>query len=190
MKRYFLRSFCHAFQIDKNHKIIIIFKFISVSSSLLFFTGCFSGDNDHFLAVHQRKSGKPIFIYHHVQSIEKSLDTSDQKDYRLKSHLSSHAKISKLHPAIILKSTFSRPAYDPSLNLLAMTGEDQEVENLPVPATNVITVVSVFCWLFSSSLECILSSSALLWSVDWVEINLKRTTDRSLMQDADGMYDV
>ncbi|XP_048356747.1 receptor-type tyrosine-protein phosphatase R isoform X1 [Sphaerodactylus townsendi] len=102
--------------------------------------GCFSGDNDHFLAIHQRRSGKPMFIYHHVQSVEKSLDTSDQKSYGLKSHLSSHAKISKLHPAIMLKSTFSRPAYDPSLNLLAMTGEDQEVENLSVPATNVITM--------------------------------------------------
>ncbi|XP_077194917.1 receptor-type tyrosine-protein phosphatase R isoform X2 [Paroedura picta] len=101
--------------------------------------GCFSGDNDHFLAIHQRKSGKPIFIYHHVQSVEKSLDTSDQGD-GLKSHLPTHAKINKPHPAIILKSTFSRPAYDPSLNLLAMTGEDQEVENLPIPATNVITV--------------------------------------------------
>nr|XP_028602791.1 receptor-type tyrosine-protein phosphatase R isoform X3 [Podarcis muralis] len=99
--------------------------------------GCFSGDNDHFLAIHQRMSRKPIFIYHHVQSVEKSLDTSDQKDYGHNSHLSSHGKISKLHPAVIVK-----PAYEPSLNLLAMTGdEDQEVENLPIPAANVITVV-------------------------------------------------
>lgn len=141
----------------KKHRItsrFFTFLFTGVSSSLSvsLFTGCFSGDNDHFLAIDRRKSGKPIFMYHHVQSIEKSLDTSDQKDDGLKSHLSSHAKISKLQPAIILKSTFSRPAYDPSLNLLAMTGEDQEVENLPVPATNVITMVSDFCWLFSCSL--------------------------------------
>ncbi|XP_034627339.1 receptor-type tyrosine-protein phosphatase R [Trachemys scripta elegans] len=102
--------------------------------------GCFSGDNDHFLAIHQRKSGKPVFIYRHVQSVEKSLDANSQKIYKHNFHSSSHAKISKLHPAIIVKSTFPRPAYDPSLNLLAMTGEEPEVENLPIPATNVIVV--------------------------------------------------
>uniref|UniRef100_A0A8C3HI25 protein-tyrosine-phosphatase n=1 Tax=Chrysemys picta bellii TaxID=8478 RepID=A0A8C3HI25_CHRPI len=102
--------------------------------------GCFSGDNDHFLAIHQRKSGKPVFIYRHVQSVEKSLDANSQKIYKHTFHSSSHAKISKLHPAIIVKSTFPRPAYDPSLNLLAMTGEEPEVENLPIPATNVIVV--------------------------------------------------
>ncbi|TFK11298.1 keratin-like protein KRT222 [Platysternon megacephalum] len=102
--------------------------------------GCFSGDHDHFLAIHQRKSGKPVFIYRHVQSVEKSLDTNSQKIYKHNFHSSSHAKISKLHPAIIVKSTFPRPAYDPSLNLLAMTGQEPEVENLPIPATNVIVV--------------------------------------------------
>ncbi|KAJ7329819.1 hypothetical protein JRQ81_015993 [Phrynocephalus forsythii] len=104
--------------------------------------GCFSGDNDHIMAIHQRKSRNPIFVYHHVQSVEKSLDMNDQKDYGHNSHLHSHAKISKLHPAVIVKSTFPRPGYDSSLNLLAMTGEDQELENLHIPATNVITVVS------------------------------------------------
>ncbi|XP_029858870.1 receptor-type tyrosine-protein phosphatase R isoform X2 [Harpia harpyja] len=103
-------------------------------------SGCFSGDNDHFLAIHQRKSGKPVFIYHHVQSVEKSLDTDSYKNSKQNFHSSSHSKISKLHPAIIVKSTFPRPAYDPSLNLLAMTGQDLEVENLPIPATNVIVV--------------------------------------------------
>ncbi|XP_035191393.1 receptor-type tyrosine-protein phosphatase R isoform X2 [Oxyura jamaicensis] len=102
--------------------------------------GCFSGDNDHFLAIHQRKSGKPVFIYHHVQSVEKSLDTDSYKNSKQNFHSSSHTKINKLHPAIIVKSTFPRPAYDPSLNLLAMAGQDLEVENLPIPATNVIVV--------------------------------------------------
>ncbi|KAK2523697.1 hypothetical protein Q9966_011994 [Columba livia] len=101
---------------------------------------CFSGDNDHFLAIHQRRSGKPVFIYHHVQSVEKSLDTDSYKNSKQNFHSSSHTKISKLHPAIIVKSAFPRPAYDPSLNLLAMTGQDLEVENLPIPATNVIVV--------------------------------------------------
>lgn len=107
-------------------------------------TGCFSGDNDHFLAIHQQKSGKPVFIYRHVQSVEKSLDTNSQKIYKHNFHSSSYAQISKLHPAIIVKSTFPRPAYDPSLNLLAMTGQEPEVENLPIPASNVIVVVSTF----------------------------------------------
>ncbi|XP_074916024.1 receptor-type tyrosine-protein phosphatase R isoform X3 [Chelonoidis abingdonii] len=102
--------------------------------------GCFSGDSDHFLAIHQRKSGKPVFIYRHVQSVEKSLDSDSQKIYKHNFHSSSHAKISNLHPAIIVKSTFPRPAYDPSLNLLAMTAQEPEVENLPIPATNVIVV--------------------------------------------------
>lgn len=85
-----------------------------------------------------------MFIYHRAQSIEKSLDTSDQKYYGKNFHLPSHVKIGKLHPAIIVKSAFSRPAFDPSLNLLAMTGEHQEVENLPIPAANVITMVRTF----------------------------------------------
>ncbi|XP_075284330.1 receptor-type tyrosine-protein phosphatase R isoform X2 [Opisthocomus hoazin] len=102
--------------------------------------GCFSGDKDHFLTIHQRKSGKPVFIYHHMQNVEKSLDTESYKNSKQKFHSSSHTKISKMHPAIIVKSAFPRPAYDPSLNLLAMTGQDLEVENLPIPATNVIVV--------------------------------------------------
>uniref|UniRef100_A0A672TPI1 protein-tyrosine-phosphatase n=1 Tax=Strigops habroptila TaxID=2489341 RepID=A0A672TPI1_STRHB len=101
---------------------------------------CVSGDNDHFLAIHQRKSGKPVFIYQHVQSVEKSLDTDSYKNSKQNFRSSSHTKINKLHPAIIVKSALPRPAYDPSLNLLAMTGQDLEVENLPIPATNVIVV--------------------------------------------------
>ncbi|XP_039427096.1 receptor-type tyrosine-protein phosphatase R isoform X2 [Corvus cornix cornix] len=102
--------------------------------------GCFSGDSDHFLAIHQRKSGKPVFIYHHVESVEKSLDTDSYKDSKQNFYSSSHTKMSKLHPAIIVKSAFPRSVYDPSLNLLAMTGQDLEVENLPIPTTNVIIV--------------------------------------------------
>lgn len=90
-----------------------------------------------------------MFIYHHVQSVEKSLDTDSYKNSKQNFHSSSHTKISKLHPAIIVKSAFPRPAYDPSLNLLAMTGQDLEVENLPIPATNVIVVVSVVFFFFN-----------------------------------------
>ncbi|KAF6121313.1 protein tyrosine phosphatase receptor type R [Phyllostomus discolor] len=97
--------------------------------------GCFSGNNDHFLALHHKKSGKPAFLYHHSQDIEKSLDIAPQKMYK---HSSSEAQISKHHK--IVNSAFPRPAYDSSLNLLAAAGQDLEVENLPIPAANVIVV--------------------------------------------------
>uniref|UniRef100_A0A2K6F7B3 protein-tyrosine-phosphatase n=1 Tax=Propithecus coquereli TaxID=379532 RepID=A0A2K6F7B3_PROCO len=100
--------------------------------------GCFSGNNDHFLAINQKKSGKPIFIYHHSQDIEKSLDIAPRKIYKHSYHSSSEAQVSRRHQ--IVNSAFPRPAYDPSLNLLAMTGQDLEVENLPIPAANVIVV--------------------------------------------------
>ncbi|XP_068938030.1 receptor-type tyrosine-protein phosphatase R [Petaurus breviceps papuanus] len=102
--------------------------------------GCFSGDRDHLLAIRQRNRGKPVFIYHHVQTIEKSLDTSYEKTYKHSFHSPSHMQASQRHPGIIVKSTFPRPAYDPSLNLLAMTGQDLEIENLPIPEANVIIV--------------------------------------------------
>ncbi|XP_038612213.1 receptor-type tyrosine-protein phosphatase R isoform X1 [Tachyglossus aculeatus] len=102
--------------------------------------GCFSGDNDRFFPIHQRKHGKPVFIHRHVQGIEKSLDTNHQKTYKHNVHSLFHSKVSNLQPGIIEKSTFPRSAYDPSLNLLAMTGQDLEVENLPVPAANLIVV--------------------------------------------------
>ncbi|KAB1269702.1 Receptor-type tyrosine-protein phosphatase R [Camelus dromedarius] len=99
---------------------------------------CFSGNNDHFLAIHRKKSGKPAFIYHHSQDIEKSLDIAPQKIHKHRYRSSSEAHISKHHQ--IVNSAFPKPAYDPSLNLLAMAGQDLEVENLPIPAANVIVV--------------------------------------------------
>ncbi|KAI5282838.1 Receptor-Type Tyrosine-Protein Phosphatase R [Manis pentadactyla] len=99
--------------------------------------GCFSRNNDHILAI-QQKNGKPAFIYHHSQDIEKSLDIAPQKTYKHSFHSPSEAHISK-HRQIV-DSAFPRPAYDPSLNLLAMAGQDLEVENLPIPAANVIVV--------------------------------------------------
>ncbi|VTJ67603.1 Hypothetical predicted protein, partial [Marmota monax] len=99
---------------------------------------CFSGNNDHFWAIHQKKSGKPVFIYHRSQDIEKSLDITPQKIYKHSYPSSSETHIGKRHH--IVNSAFPRPAYDPSLNLLAMAGHDLEVENLPIPAANVIVV--------------------------------------------------
>ncbi|XP_043303489.1 receptor-type tyrosine-protein phosphatase R isoform X2 [Cervus canadensis] len=100
--------------------------------------GCLSRNNDHFLAIHQKKSGKPAFIYHHSQDIEKSLDIAPQKTHKHNYHSSSEAQIGKHHQ--IVNSAFPKPAYDTSLNLLAMAGQDLEVENRPVPAANVIVV--------------------------------------------------
>ncbi|XP_070350937.1 receptor-type tyrosine-protein phosphatase R isoform X3 [Equus asinus] len=99
--------------------------------------GCFSGNNAHFLEIHQ-KSRKPAFIYHHAQDIEKSLDEAPQKIYKHSYRSSSEAQISKRHQ--IVNSAYPRPAYDPSLNLLAVAGQDLEVENRPLPAANVIVV--------------------------------------------------
>lgn len=101
-------------------------------------SGCFSGNNDHILAIHHKRSGKPAFLYHQSQDIEKSLDIAPQKIYK---HSSSETQINRNHQ--IVNSAFLRPAYDPSLNLLAVAGQDIEVENLPIPAANVIVVVSI-----------------------------------------------
>lgn len=103
-------------------------------------SGCFSVHNDHLLAIHQKKHGKPAFIYHHIQDIEKSLDIAPQKIYKHSYHSSAQAQLSKHHQ--IVNSAFPRPGYDPSLNLLAEAGQDLEVEKLPIPAANAIVVVS------------------------------------------------
>ncbi|XP_060234060.1 receptor-type tyrosine-protein phosphatase R isoform X1 [Meriones unguiculatus] len=96
---------------------------------------CSWGNNDHFLDIRQKKSWKPVFIYHHSQDIEKSLDIA-QEAYNY--HSPSEVQITKHHQ--IVNSAFPRPAYDPSLNLLAVSGQDLEIENLPIPAANVIVV--------------------------------------------------
>jgi receptor-type tyrosine-protein phosphatase R len=91
------------------------------------------------LAIRQKKSWKPVFIYDHSQDIKKSLDIA-QEAYKHNYHSPSEVQISKHHQ--IINSAFPRPAYDPSLNLLAESDQDLEIENLPIPAANVIVVVS------------------------------------------------
>ncbi|KAH0501937.1 Receptor-type tyrosine-protein phosphatase R [Microtus ochrogaster] len=100
---------------------------------------CSSGNNDHFLAIRQKKSWKPVFIYRHSQDIEKSLDIA-QEAYKHSYHSPSEVQIIKRHQ--IVNSAFPRPAYDPSLNLLATSGQDLEIENLAIPAADVIVMVS------------------------------------------------
>uniref|UniRef100_A0A6I8S3N7 protein-tyrosine-phosphatase n=1 Tax=Xenopus tropicalis TaxID=8364 RepID=A0A6I8S3N7_XENTR len=103
-------------------------------------TECFSGDNDHLLAVHQRKSGRPRFIYHHVQSIEKSLDLERQKLSDQNFHMPSHLHVGKFHPAGFDKSSFPR-SHNRAQNLLAPSDTEVDVENLPIPQANVILVM-------------------------------------------------
>ena len=91
------------------------------------------------MASRPKKSWKPVFIYRHSQVIEKSLDIA-QEAYKHSYHSPSEVQISKRHQ--IVNSAFPRPAYDPSLNLLAASGQDLEIENLPIPAANVIVMVS------------------------------------------------
>ncbi|XP_068128852.1 receptor-type tyrosine-protein phosphatase R [Hyperolius riggenbachi] len=110
---------------------------------LLLFTAaeCFSGDNDHFLAIRERKSGKPRFIYSHVHNIEKSLDLGRQKMPEHNFHSPTQLHGFKLLPALYMKSSFPRSPHDQALNLLASEDSDVEVENLPIPESCVILVM-------------------------------------------------
>ncbi|KAM8971971.1 receptor-type tyrosine-protein phosphatase R [Pelodytes ibericus] len=104
-------------------------------------TECFSGDHDHFLAIHQTRSGKPRFIYRHVQSIEKSLELERQKMPDQNFHSPTHLKVSKFIPAGLVKSAFPRTSHEQALNLLASNDPDVEVENLAIPQSSVILVM-------------------------------------------------
>ncbi|XP_040265842.1 receptor-type tyrosine-protein phosphatase R [Bufo bufo] len=110
---------------------------------LLLFTAaeCFSGDHDHILAVREKRTWKPRFIYSHVQSIEKSLDLERQKKPEHNFHSSAHLKISKYIEPKFVSSAFPRSTHDQPLNLLASEDRDVQVENLPVPQSSVILVM-------------------------------------------------
>ncbi|OCT88923.1 receptor-type tyrosine-protein phosphatase R [Xenopus laevis] len=99
----------------------------------------FSGDNDHFMAIHYRKSGRPRFIYHRVQSIEKSLDLNRQlSDHNF--NTPAHLHVGKFLPAGFDKAAFPR-SHNRAQNLLAPSDTDVKVENLPIPQANVILVM-------------------------------------------------
>lgn len=145
-------------------------------------SGCLSRNNDHFLAIRQ-KSGKPAFIYHHSQDIEKSLDIAPQKTYKHNYHSSSEAQIGKHHQ--IVNSAFPKPAYDTSLNLLATAGQDLEVENRPVPAANVIVVVSIafnwWCWRFPLWLMLSNKWKLMVTSYHWISVTIYHSISYSLV---------
>ncbi|XP_066580464.1 receptor-type tyrosine-protein phosphatase R [Amia ocellicauda] len=102
--------------------------------------GCFSGDNDHFLAIHRRKSERPILIYRHVEDIEKGagMEAMDKQNIF---HSPSHARISKLRPGMMVKSRFPDATDDQTISLLARTDHDLQVENAPVSARHLVTMV-------------------------------------------------
>ncbi|CAH2277887.1 receptor-type tyrosine- phosphatase R [Pelobates cultripes] len=102
---------------------------------------CFSGDQDRFFTIHQRKSGKPKFIFRHVQSIEKSFELESQKMPDRNFHSPTHLRMSKFLPAAFVKSAFPRTTHDQAMNLLASYDPDVEVENLPIPQAKVILVM-------------------------------------------------
>ncbi|XP_063783536.1 receptor-type tyrosine-protein phosphatase R isoform X1 [Pseudophryne corroboree] len=109
---------------------------------LLFTTAeCFSGDNDHFLAIRDRKSGKPKFIYSHVHGIRKSLDLERQKMPEYNFHSPTNIKVSKFIPGLLVKSSFPQSPHDQALNLLASEDPNIEVENRPIPQASVILVI-------------------------------------------------
>ncbi|XP_066579784.1 receptor-type tyrosine-protein phosphatase R isoform X2 [Amia ocellicauda] len=101
--------------------------------------GCFSGDNDNFLAIHRRKSERPILIYRHVEDIEKGagMEAMDKQNIF---HSPSHARISKLRPGMMVKSRFPDATDDQTISLLARTDHDLQVENAPVSARHLVTM--------------------------------------------------
>nr|XP_006013571.1 PREDICTED: receptor-type tyrosine-protein phosphatase R-like [Latimeria chalumnae] len=111
---------------------------LALSLLQLQLAGCFSGDKDHYLAVHRSRNGEPVFFYH--QDMDESPDIASLKMHKSYFHSPSLARISKLHPAMIIKSTYPRASRDRSLNFLVRTEQDLEIENLHVPAADLIIV--------------------------------------------------
>ncbi|MGH0136438.1 UNVERIFIED_CONTAM: hypothetical protein FKN15_049907 [Acipenser sinensis] len=80
--------------------------------------GCFSGDQDDFLTIHQRRSERPLVFYPPAEEgIEKSVELDGLGVQRNLFHSLSHARISKLRPAMIVKSTFPQASHDQSISL-------------------------------------------------------------------------
>ncbi|XP_041114158.1 receptor-type tyrosine-protein phosphatase R-like isoform X1 [Polyodon spathula] len=91
--------------------------------------GCFSGDQDDFFMIHQQRSERPLVFYPPAEEgIEKSVELDGQRNLF---HSLSHARISKLRPAMIVKSTFPQASHDQSISLLATIDQDLEIENKP-----------------------------------------------------------
>lgn len=90
--------------------------------------------------------GKPAFIYHQLQSIDKSVDLTGVEMQRSRISeplLSKYIDRGRPHPAMIVKSTLPRVSSDRSTH--SVTNDDQwsEIENLPIPEEDLVSVVSI-----------------------------------------------
>ncbi|MGH0136047.1 UNVERIFIED_CONTAM: hypothetical protein FKN15_060025, partial [Acipenser sinensis] len=104
-------------------------------------SGCFSGDQDGFLTIHQRRSERPLVFYPPAEEgIEKNVELDGLGVQRNLFHSLSHARISKVRPAMIVKSTFPQASHDQSISLLARIDQDLEIENEPVSDEDMIIV--------------------------------------------------
>ncbi|XP_039615845.1 receptor-type tyrosine-protein phosphatase R [Polypterus senegalus] len=102
--------------------------------------GCFSGDDDPFGTVHQHEPKKPFIFYQDTEDSDGGLGLDDIDKLKNIFHSASTARINKLRPELFLKTSFRKAANVPTVNLLARTDEDLEVENVPLPSRDVIVV--------------------------------------------------
>uniref|UniRef100_A0A4W3K7M5 protein-tyrosine-phosphatase n=1 Tax=Callorhinchus milii TaxID=7868 RepID=A0A4W3K7M5_CALMI len=129
------------------------FKYISLICCLFetyFISGCLSGNHDHFKTRSPRRlvdDGKPVNIYHHVQTIDKSMELRDVEMHRSRismeqsrQNLDRNTDRTKRHPAMIIKSSFPLISSEQPINFVANSNHHLEIENLPVPEGKLILV--------------------------------------------------
>ncbi|XP_038636828.1 receptor-type tyrosine-protein phosphatase R isoform X1 [Scyliorhinus canicula] len=108
--------------------------------------GSFSGDHEHFKPRSPRKSagsGKPVIIYHQVQSIDKDVDLSVTERQRSTINMPSFSEYmdrKRPHPALIVKSALPRVSNERSVHFVANNDQQLEIEKLPVPDDDLISV--------------------------------------------------
>ncbi|XP_032894062.1 receptor-type tyrosine-protein phosphatase R [Amblyraja radiata] len=108
--------------------------------------GCLPEDHEHFETRGRKmpfSGGKPAFIYHQIQSIDKSVDLTGVEMQRSRFSeplLSKYIDRGRPHPAMIVKSTLPRVSSDRSTH--SVTNDDQwsEIENLPIPEEDLVSV--------------------------------------------------
>ncbi|XP_078273461.1 receptor-type tyrosine-protein phosphatase R-like [Rhinoraja longicauda] len=122
-------------------------RILAVCFLLRFHTaGCSPGDHEHFETTGRKmppSGGKPAFIYHRVQSIDKDVDLTgiEMQRSRISEPLfSKYIDRGRPHPAMIVKSTLPRVSSDRSTH--SVTNDDQwsETEDLPIPEEDLVSV--------------------------------------------------
>ncbi|XP_072915767.1 receptor-type tyrosine-protein phosphatase R isoform X1 [Hemitrygon akajei] len=108
--------------------------------------GCFSGDHENFEIRGQKmpfSNGKPTFIYHRLQHIDKAADLSNmemQKSRINEPLFHKYIERSRPPPAMIVKSTFPRVSNDRSSHFVTNDDQWSGIENLPIPEDDLISV--------------------------------------------------